>query len=54
MPKEFVEDVVSSVRVEVYTNAQGNILQPGEEKVSSKKITFGGFASSITADEAIR
>ena len=53
MAKEFVEDVVSSVRVEVYTNAQGNILQPGEEKVGTKKVTFGGFASSITADEAI-
>ena len=53
MAKEFVEDLVSTMKVEVYLNRDGNILQPGETVAGSKKISFGGFASSITADEAI-
>ena len=53
MAKEFVEDVVSTMKVEVYLNSSGNICQEGESVAGSKKITFGGFASSITADEAI-
>ena len=53
MAKEFVEDLVSTMKVEVYLNRDGNILQEGEIVAGSKKISFGGFASSITADEAI-
>jgi len=53
MAKEFVGDLVSTMKVEVYLNRDGNILQEGETVAGSKKVSFGGFASSITADEAI-
>ena len=40
MAKEFVEDLVSTMKVEVYLNRDGNILQEGETVAGSKKISF--------------
>ena len=53
MSKGFIAKETCSFKVGIYQNRNGNILQPGETVAGSKKITFGGFASSITADEAI-
>ena len=51
--KDFAENPVCTMKVKVFTNSQGNIIQPGETMTGEKTVTFKGFASSITADEAI-
>ena len=53
MSKEFVGEDVSTMKVKIYTNRDGNIAQEGEAIAGEKNFTFHGFASSITADEAI-
>ena len=34
-------------------NRDGNVAQPGETVAGKKSVTFGGFKSDITIDEAI-
>lgn len=50
---EFVENPTCKVKVNVYLNKDGNILEPGETAVSQKTVTFSGIASSIPANEII-
>ena len=50
---EYAENVISTMKVKVDKNRDGNIAEEGDIVAGSKKISFGGFASSITADEAI-
>ena len=53
MSKEYIAKETCSFKVGIFTDRDGNIVQNAEEGVSEKKFTFGGFASSITAAEAI-
>ena len=53
MAKDFVTNQTCSFKFDVYTNSQGNIAQPGETVAGKKSVTFGGFKSDITIDEAI-
>lgn len=53
MAKGYVRDATCSFKVGVFLNRDGNILQPGESVAGQKNITFGGFASSISASEAL-
>ena len=53
MAKDFVTNQTCSFKFDVYTNSHGNIAQPGEAVASKKSVTFGGFKSDITIDEAI-
>lgn len=53
MAIEFVEDVVSTMKVEVYLNSNGYVLEEGESVSGKKNVTFSGFASSISANEAV-
>ena len=53
MSKDFTTNPTSKIKVDVYLNADGNILQPGETIAGKKTVTFPGFASSITASEAV-
>ena len=53
MSKGFFRNETCSFKVGIYQNRDGNILQPGETMGGQKNFTFGGFASSITAAEAI-
>lgn len=53
MSKEFVANDICTIKVNAYTNEDGNLLQPGETAVGQKTLVFKGFASSITADDAI-
>jgi len=50
---ELVKSPTCKVKVNVYTNQDGNILQPDEIPAGQKTLTFSGFASSITADELV-
>ena len=53
MAKEFVGEDVCTIKVGVYLNRDGNILQPGETVAGQKNFTFKGFASSISASEVV-
>lgn len=53
MSKEFIAADTCSFKVGIFLNRDGNICQDGETVVGEKKFIFGGFASSITAAEAI-
>ena len=53
MAKGYIRDATCSFKVGIYLNRDGNILQPGETIAGQKNFTFGGFASSIPASEAI-
>ena len=53
MAKEFVSEDICTIKVGVYLNKDGNILQPGETIGGQKIWTLKGFSSDITADEAI-
>ena len=53
MAKEFVSEDICTMKVKVFKNRDGNILQDGETIAGEKIFTFNGFASTITADEAI-
>lgn len=50
---DFAENVVSTMKVGVYKNKDGNIQQEGEVIAGQENFSFKGFASSITAAEAI-
>ena len=50
---ELIKDPTCKVKVNVYLNRDGNILQPGETVAGQKTFTFSGFDSNITADELI-
>jgi len=50
---ELVKDPTCKVKVNVFLNREGNILQPGETPAGQKTFTFSGFDSNITADELI-
>jgi len=53
MAKEYVAAETCNFKVGIYLNSEGKILQPGEVPAGQKNFTFGGFASSIPASEAI-
>lgn len=50
---ELVKNPTSKVKVNVYQNRDGNILQPGEMIASQKTVTFSGIKSESTVDELI-
>ena len=50
---ELVKNPTCKVKVNVYLNRDGNILQPGETIAGQKTFTFSGFDSNITVDELI-
>ena len=50
---EYAEDVISTMKVSINKNSEGNIQQDGEEKFGEESFTFKGFASSITAAETV-
>ena len=50
---ELVKNPTCKVKVNVFTNRDGNICCEGDTPVGQKSFTFGGFNSSITADELI-
>jgi len=53
MAKEFVGEDICTIKVNVFLNRNGNMLQPGETVAGQKNWTLKGFSSDITADEAI-
>ena len=53
MSKGYIRNETCSFKVGIYQNRDGNILQNGETIAGQKNFTFGGFASSITAAEAV-
>ena len=53
MSKDFATNPTCSMKVDIYLNRDGNILQPGEMIGGSKTFTFSGFKSDITIDETI-
>ena len=53
MAKDFVENPTCSMKFDVMLNRDGNIAQPGETVAGKKSVTFSGFKSDITIDEAI-
>jgi len=50
---EFAENVISTVKVSVNKNRDGNIAQEGEIVAGAENFTFKGFASSISASEVV-
>ena len=48
---ELLKNPTCKVKVNVYLNRDGNILQPGETIAGQKNFTFSGFDSNITVDE---
>lgn len=53
MAKGYFRDATCSFKVGIFMNSNGNICQEGESPASQKNFTFGGFASSIPASEAL-
>ena len=51
--KDFVVNPTCTMKVDVNLNRDGNILQPGEAVAGQKTVTFSGFKSDITIDEAV-
>ena len=51
--KDFAENPTCTMKVKVYTNSQGNIVQEDETITGEKTVIFKGFASSISANEVI-
>ena len=50
---EYAEDVISTMKVSVNKNCDGNICQEGETVAGQENFTFKGFASSISAAETV-
>ena len=50
---EYAEDVISTMKVSVNKNRDGNIQQEGEAVGGTENFTFKGFASSISASETV-
>ena len=53
MAKDFVTNPTCSMKVDVFTNSQGNILQDGDTVAGKKTFTFSGIKSDISIDETI-
>lgn len=53
MAKDFATNLTCTLKFDVFKNRDGNIAQPGETVAGVKSVTFGGFKSDITIDEAI-
>lgn len=53
MAKGYIRDETCSFKVKMYLNRDGNIAEDGDTVASQKNFTFGGFASSIPASEAL-
>ena len=53
MAKDFSANPTCSMKVDVYTNSSGNLIQPGEAVAGKKSITFSGIKSDVTIDETI-
>jgi len=53
MSKDFSINPTCSMKFDVFLNSDGNILQEGETVASKKTVTFSGFKSDVTIDEAI-
>ena len=53
MAKDFATNPTCSMKFDVMTNSDGNILQPGETVAGKKTVNFSGFKSDIMIDEAI-
>ena len=53
MAKDFAENPTCSMKFNVFLNRDGNICQEGETPVAQKSVSFSGFKSDITIDEAI-
>ena len=51
--KDFVAEPTCKIKFDVFLNRDGNICQEGETPVSKKTVTFGGFDSNISIDDAI-
>ena len=50
---ELLKNPTCKVKVNVFTNRDGNICHEGETPVGQKNFTFSGFDSNISADELI-
>ncbi|MBQ9491326.1 MAG: hypothetical protein IJU86_00920, partial [Firmicutes bacterium] len=50
---DFVSDYTCTIKFNVMLNRDGNIMQEGETPASQKNFTFGGFTSTITAEETV-
>ena len=50
---DYAENVISTIKVKVNKNRDGNIAQEGEMVAGAENFTFKGFASSITAAETV-
>ena len=50
---EYAEDVISTMKVSVNKNRDGNIQQEGEVITGVENFTFKGFASSISAAKTV-
>ena len=50
---ELVKNPTCKIRVNVFNNRDGNVLQPGETIAGQKTVTFSNFDSNITVDELI-
>ena len=53
MAKGYFREETCAFKVKVFMNSEGNVLQPGETMSGEKQFTFGNFASSLSASEAI-
>ena len=53
MAKDFSVNPTCSMKVDVFTNSQGNIAQPSETVAGKKSVTFSGIKSDISIDETI-
>ena len=53
MAKDFALNQTCTLKFDVMTNRDGNVAQPGDTVAGKKSVTFGGFKSDITIDEAI-
>lgn len=53
MAKDFVTNPTCSLKFDVFTNSQGNILQDVDTVAGKKTFTFSGIKSDISIDETI-
>ena len=53
MAKDFAVNPTCSMKVDVFTNSQGNIIHPCETVAGKKTFTFSRIKSDVTIDETI-
>lgn len=53
MKKDFVENPTCTMKVNVFLNKDGNILQEDEQIAGEKTLTFNGIKSDVTIDDAM-